>query len=340
MAGMELNHKQNRRTLGRSGIEVSALGMGCWAIGGPLAGGGSEFGWGEVDDAESVRAVHLALENGVTFFDTSSNYGAGHSEVVLASALRGRRDEVVIASKWGYTFDEASRTAVGADASANYLVDCLEGSLRRLETEYVDLYQLHLNDLPIDQALDLVPTLEQLVAEGKIRAYGWSTDDADRASAFAAAGEHCATAQFDMSALRDAPAMIAACADASLAGIVRGPLAMGLLSGKYHDGRSVGDRDVRAQGHEWVTYFRDGRGAPEWLAAIDSVRDVLTSDGRTLLQGALAWIWARSQDTIPIPGFRNERQVAEIVGALKFGALDAEQFAAVEKELASVRAAV
>jgi aryl-alcohol dehydrogenase-like predicted oxidoreductase len=324
------------RTLGRSGIEVSALGLGCWAIGGPLSGGGKEHGWGEVDDAASTRAVHAGLDAGVTFFDTASNYGAGHSEKVLGAALRGRRGQVVIASKWGYAFEEATRTALGEDASAEYLVSCLEGTLRRLGTDYVDLYQLHLGTLPTQQALDLVPTLDGLVADGKLRAYGWSTDSAERAAAFAEAGAHCAAAQYDMSVLRDAPDMVEACEAHDLAGIIRGPLAMGLLSGKYHDGRSVGESDVRAQGHAWLTYFRDGRGAPEWLAVVDAIRDVLTEGGRTLLQGSLAWLWARSATTSPIPGFRDETQVAEIAGTLAHGPLTPDQFATVEKILADL----
>ncbi|HET9169196.1 MAG TPA: aldo/keto reductase [Actinospica sp.] len=322
------------RTL--NGIEVSAIGLGCWAIGGPFAGtgGGAEFGWGTVDDAESVRAIHRGIEAGVTFFDTASNYGAGHSETVLGGAIRDRRDRVVIASKWGFTFDEATREAIGVDASVDYLRSCLEGSLRRLGTDYLDVYQLHIGDLPIDQALELIPALEELVAAGKLRAYGWSTDDAERAKAFAEAGQHVATVQVDMSVLRDAPAMIEVCEAAGLAAIIRGPLAMGLLSGKYHDGRSVGERDVRSQGHAWMTYFgQDGRGAPEWLAAVDEVRGILASNGRTLIQGALAWLWARSEVTVPIPGFRNAQQVAEIVGALDHGPLGSEEFAAVEKRL-------
>lgn len=327
----------NRRTLGSdSGIEVSALGLGCWAIGGPYAdaGDGAEYGWGSVDDAESVRAIHRGIEGGVSFFDTASSYGAGHSEVVLGGALRGRRDQVVIASKWGYTFDESARTAVGSDDSVAYIRRCLEGSLRRLDTDYVDIYQLHINDLPINQAIDMIPALEELVAEGKLRAYGWSTDDPERAEAFAEAGQHVATAQFDMSALRDAPGMVEVCEAAGLGAIIRGPLAMGLLSGKYQDGRTVGERDVRAQGLGWMTYFGgDGRGAPEWIAAVDDVREILASNGRTLVQGALAWLWARSANTVPIPGFRNERQVAEIVGALEHGPLGAEEFAEVEKRL-------
>lgn len=331
--------RMDRRTLGRSGIEVSALGLGCWAIGGPLGRGEQELGWGTVDDAASTRAVHAGLDAGVTFFDTASNYGAGHSEKVLGAALGSRRGEVVIASKWGFTFDEATRRATGEDGGADYLRVSLENSLRRLGTDYIDLFQLHLNDLPVERALALVPVLEDQVAAGRIRAYGWSTDAPAAARAFADAGQHCTSAQFNMSVLSDAPAMVAVCEQAGLGGVVRGPLAMGLLSGKYHDGRRVGERDVRNSGHSWLQYFRDGRGAPEWLAAVDSIRDVLTEDGRTLLQGALAWLWARSPVTVPIPGFRDVAQVEEIVGALAHGALSPEQFAAVEKQLAEVRAA-
>ena len=96
------------RTLGRSGIEVSAVGVGCWAIGGPLRAGGQQFGWGPVDDEESIAALRRAYDLGATFFDTASNYGAGHSEKVLGRALGDRRDRVVIATKWGHTFDEAT----------------------------------------------------------------------------------------------------------------------------------------------------------------------------------------------------------------------------------------
>ncbi len=312
--------------------------MGCWAIGGPWGNGATQqFGWGEVDDAESTRALHRAFDLGVTFYDTASSYGAGHSERVLGAAFRDRRDQVVIASKWGSTFDERTRTAGGPDPSPAYLRACLAGSLRRLGTDYVDLYQLHLNDLPVEQALDLVGTLEDLVAAGSIRAYGWSTDDAAKAEAFAARAPHCTAIQHDMSVLRDAPAMIAVCEASGQAAINRGPLAMGLLSGKYHDGRRVADNDVRNMDYAWMTYFRDGAGDPEWLAAIDGVRDILTSGGRTLAQGALAWLWARSQVTIPIPGFRNLGQVEENAGALARGPLTPDEFAQVEKLLAALR---
>ncbi len=105
------------RTLGRSGIEVSALGMGCWAIGGPFWEGETPHGWGKVDDNELMRAVQRAIDLGITFFDTANVYGAGHSERVLARALAGRRAEVVIATKFNALFDESTRQVTGSDPS-------------------------------------------------------------------------------------------------------------------------------------------------------------------------------------------------------------------------------
>jgi aryl-alcohol dehydrogenase-like predicted oxidoreductase len=100
------------RTLGRSGIEVSALGLGCWAIGGPWTFMDSPGGWGGVDDSESLRAIERAIDLGVNFFDTAANYGAGYSERLLGRAFKGRRDQVVIATKFGYQVDERAKTVL------------------------------------------------------------------------------------------------------------------------------------------------------------------------------------------------------------------------------------
>ncbi len=174
-----------RRTLGRSGVDVSAIGLGCWAIGGPFWRDGKPVGWGEVDDDESVRAIRRGVELGVTFFDTSDVYGAGHSERVLGRALAGVRDEVVIATKFGNTFDETSRVITGSDASPEGIRRACEASLRRLGTDRIDLYQLHLSDYDPVAAAEVRDALEELVADGLVRAYGWSTDDPARAAVFA-----------------------------------------------------------------------------------------------------------------------------------------------------------
>ncbi|MEU7801366.1 aldo/keto reductase [Micromonospora arborensis] len=326
------------RTLGRSGIEVSAIGMGCWAIGGPLWGDdGQPFGWGEVDDDESIRTIHRALDLGVTLFDTASNYGAGHSERILGRALAGRRDSAVIATKFGNASEEGTRRWLGSDASPAFAVRSLEDSLRRLGTDHVDLYQLHINELPVPAALDLIGTLEDLVDQGKIRAYGWSTDDPTSAEAFAAAGPRCAAIQHDESVLRDNAAVLAVCDSHDLASLNRGPLAMGLLTGST---RAVGADDVRGRAPEWLEWFTDGRPTPRWAARVEQVRAALTADGRTLAQGALGWLLARSPRTVPIPGLRTVAQAEENLATLAQGPLSPESYAEVERLLADLRPAL
>jgi aryl-alcohol dehydrogenase-like predicted oxidoreductase len=310
--------------LGRSGIEVSALGVGCWAIGGPWAMGGSQAGWGEVDDDESVRALHAAIAGGVTFFDTAANYGAGHSESVLGRAIADRRDDVVLATKFGYVVDEANRHVDGVDVTPEGVRASLADSLRRLGTDRVDLFQLHVGDLPPTQADDVLATLEALVDEGSVRAYGWSTDDVDRARVFAA-GAHCATVQHQLNVLEDNAVMLALCESEGLASINRGPLGMGLLTGAYDSGAKLPATDVRTSGAAWLKYFVDGQPNPEWLARSAAIREVLTSGGRTQAQGALAWIWGRSPVTIPIPGVRTVAQAEANAAALQHGPLTAEQ---------------
>lgn len=322
-----------KRVLGRSSIEASALGMGCWAIGGPFWAGETPLGWGEVDDQESIRAIHAALDRGVDFFDTANVYGAGHSERVLGRALAGRRSDVVIATKFSTLFDETTRQVAGSDASPEGIRQACEDSLRRLNTDYIDLYQFHANEYPAEKAAPVRETLETLVQVGKIRAYGWSTDYVDRAEVFAQ-GPNCTSTQFQLNVLEDNPAMIAFCEKHNLAAINRGPLAMGLLTGKYTPATQVSADDVRGtKSPDWMKYFRDGKPNPEWLSMRDAILEILTSGGRTVAQGALAWNWARSRQTVPIPGFRTVKQVEENAGAMVFGPLAPEQMAQIDTVL-------
>lgn len=313
------------RALGRSGIKVSAIGMGCWAIGGPFYRGETPVGWGDVDDQESERAILKALELGITLFDTADVYGAGHSERVLGRVLKGRRDEVVLATKFSQVFDEATKQITGSDSSPDHIRSACEASLKRLDTDRIDLYQLHDGGYSLDRIDDVIEALEGLVEAGKIRSYGWSTDDSDRARAFAK-GEHCAAAQFQMNVFSDAPEMVAVCEEQKLAGLNRGPLAMGLLTGKYTADSVLPDNDVRGpNAPEWMNFFKDGKPSPEFLTRLDAVRDILTSGGRSLVQGSLAWLLARSSATLPIPGFKSAAQVTENAGALQFGPLSSDE---------------
>lgn len=320
------------RTLGPTGREVSALGLGGWAIGGPFLMNDLPDGYGDVDDAESLRAIRRAVELGVTLFDTADVYGTGHSERIFGQGLGRDRDQVVIATKFGFTYDEAGRRITGTDLSPDYIRRACEASLRRLGTDRIDLYQLHVNEAPVEAADEIFATLDGLVDKGLIRAYGWSTDFPERARTLA--GRPAAAAvQHELNVLTDAPEMLAVCDELGVASLSRLPLAMGLLTGKFTADTKLASNDVRATPHEWMNLFRDGRPAPGLLDRLTAIREVLISGGRTLAQGALAWILARSPITIPIPGCRSVAQVEDNFGALAHGPLTAEQLAEIDKLL-------
>jgi aryl-alcohol dehydrogenase-like predicted oxidoreductase len=322
-----------RRHLGEaSGISVGAVGAGCWAIGGPWQFDGRPAGWGAVDDDESIRAIRSALDLGITLFDTADVYGCGHSERVLGRALAGRRDEAVISTKFGLLFDEAMRTGAGTDASPSYVRRACEASLRRLGTDRIDLYLLHAGADDAAAAARVVDVLEELVAEGKIRFYGSADETPEIAEAFAE-GPHCVAVEQQLNVFGANDRAIAICEERGLAALARSPLAMGLLTGKYRPGGALPPADdVRRDTPHW-DYFDDD-AFPTWSARVDAIREALTSDGRTLVQGALAWIWARSPAAIPIPGFRTAAQVEENAGAMAFGPLRADALAAVDAALA------
>lgn len=313
-----------KRVLGKSKLEVSALGMGCWAIGGPWTWDqpGEEpypAGWGSTDDEESIRAVHAAIDLGVNFFDTAANYGAGHSEVVLGRALKGKRDTVVIATKFGHIVNEEKKTVYGDSAliMKNVRSD-VENSLRRLQTDYIDIYQLHDGGYDPKLAVELRGILEDLVSSGRIRWYGWSTDLVDNARVFAV-GEHCTSIQFRLNAIYDNPDMRKLCADFDLAGINKDPLNRGVLTGKFNTGSKFPDNDIRS---------RADFSSPEFakrLQLVDELRDILTSNGRTMAQGALAFIWALDDRMIPIPGFKSVKQVEDNARAMELGPLTEAQ---------------
>jgi aryl-alcohol dehydrogenase-like predicted oxidoreductase len=323
----------DKRSFGLSGIAVPPLGMGCWAVGGPFWHDATPLGWGQVDDGESTKAIQLAFDLGIRFFDTADVYGTGHSERVLGSALASHREEAVIASKWGNTYDESRRQLLTPDITPQYMRRALEASLRRLGTDYLDIYQFHLADADPAGTMPLVEELESLIEAGKIRTYGWSTDDPQRAATWAA-GAHCGLVQHELNVLRDAPEMLALAESRNWASVNRGPLAMGLISDKYVPDVVLPDDDVRGKpAPDWMRYFENGRPSSQWLARRDAVRDILTSGNRSPVQGALAWIWARSPATIPIPGFRTMAHVRENANALEYGPLSDNEMAAIAQIL-------
>lgn len=313
-----------KRKLGKSGIEVSALGFGCWPIGGQFILDGIEDGYSNVDDAESMSALQKAIDMGVNYFDTADAYGVGHSEEILGKAIKGKRESVVLSTKFGYFGNESTKILHGTNLTPDYIEKACNASLKRLGTDYIDLYLLHVWSIQVSDIYPVLDTLDNLVAKGKIRTYGWSTDLVGGVKIFAER-KNCSAVENLLNVFFDAPEMLALCEKENLASISRSPLAMGMLTGKFNASSFISKNDVRGAGHSWVPYFKDGIPSSEMLKKLDAIKQILTSNGRTLTQGALAWIWGRSETTIPIPGFRTVKQVEENAKAMDFGPLTKNQ---------------
>jgi aryl-alcohol dehydrogenase-like predicted oxidoreductase len=207
----------------------------------------------------------------------------------------------------------------------------LENSLQRLGTDYIDVYQLHVWGYDIEKSVEIGNLLEDFVKEGKIRCYGWSTDRPDALRAFAE-GKNCSVVQQQLNIFDGVDEVLEICDEFDLASINRGPLGMGVLTGKFTAKTSFPDDDVRAHA-DWFVGLVNGHPNAEWLKKIEVIREIITREGRTLAQGALAWIWGRSERTIPIPGFKTVAQVQENAGAMQYGPLTSAQMAEIDQLL-------
>lgn len=299
-----MDNQLKYRRLGKSGIEVSEIGMGLWAAGGDA--------WGATDDAQVLDAVDYALDAGINFFDTADVYGNGHSEELLGQAMQGRRDRFIVATKIGWRdFDgEAQQTAYTTVAK---FIAGVESNLRRLDTDYVDIIQSHINFQ--DPTMDIfLEGFHQLQQDGKVRAYGVSTSDFEYLQAFNADG-HCATLQIDYSILnRTSEAdSLPYCQAQDIGVIVRGALAMGILTGKFTPETRFSEGDFRARWHEnpdEYEIFLDDLQKVEQLRAL--------TKPRTLAQLALQFTLAHPAVTTVIPGVKN---VAQMEANLQAGLL-------------------
>ncbi len=304
------------------------LGMGCWPIGGPMFSGDQSLGYANSDDDQSLRTIHAALAAGITLFDTAAAYGAGHAERLLGRALTNRPDALIV-TKIGIAIDEVSKQLIGDQTDPASVQPAIDRCLSRLRRDRIDLLLLHQNGLPVPEAVAVFDEMENARQAGKIRAYGWSTDFSENIPAVAGrpgfgAVEHA------MNVLLDAPRMQAAVRDNRLIALIRSPLAMGVLTGKY-DARSVMQPDdIRATSNPKTPYFRDARINPDFLARRDAVRELLATGGRNLAQGAIGWLWAKNGANIPIPGARTVEQIEDLAGARAFGALPDSVMAQIE----------
>ncbi len=310
--------------------EVAPLGLGCWPIGGEMyAADGGSLGYTNSDDGESIKAIHAALANGVTVFDTAAAYGAGHSERLLSKAL-ANHPEAVVVTKIGLEIDEQSRTIIGEALAPEAVIPAIDACLSRLKRDTIDLLLLHPNQVALELAGHLFDEMDRACDLGKIRAYGWSTDYVDNVQAMKA--RHGFTAvEHAMHVLMDAPKMQSLVQQAGLYALIRSPLAMGLLSGKYGVESVMPADDIRATEQSWTNYYIDGKPNPEQVKRFDAVKELLQVGGRSPVQGALGWLWGKSASNIPIPGARTVEQVEGLAAAVGIGPLPGSVMAEIDQ---------
>jgi aryl-alcohol dehydrogenase-like predicted oxidoreductase len=297
--------RMRRVTLGQ-GLEVSVQGLGCMGM--------SEF-YGPTDERESAATIQRALDLGVTFLDTADMYGFGANEELIAGAIRGRRGEVELATKFGNVRDPANPAARRVRCDPAYVRQACEASLRRLGTESIDLYYMHRLDqgTPIEET---VGAMAELAAAGKIRHLGLSEVTADELRR--AHGVHPITAvQAEWSIwTRDVePAVVPACVELGVGLVAYSPLGRGFLTGTVPAASELGADDFRSR----LPRFAAGN-ADRNAALVEVVRAVAAAHGATPAQVALAWVQQRAEvwdlTVVAIPGTKRRRWLEENVAAV------------------------
>jgi len=306
----------NHRTLGRDGLDVSALGLGCMGM--------SEF-YGPADDDESVKTIHRALSIGITLLDTADMYGSGANEQLVGAAIADRRDDVVLATKFGIVREEGRPRRV--DSSPEYARRACEASLRRLGVDHIDLYYMHRRnpDVPIEES---VGGMAELVHEGKVRHLGLSEVSADTLRA-ACAVHPIAALQSEWSLwTRGIESEIVPAARELGVGIVPySPVGRGFLTGAYGSVDDLAPDDFR----RYNPRFR-GDNLEANLKLVERVREVADDVGCTPVQLALAWLLHQGGDVVPIPGTKRVKHVEENAEAAEIS-LSADHLQALDEAM-------
>ena len=290
------------RALGRSGLTVSAQGLGCM---------GMSFAYGPADEAEATATIHRALDLGVNFLDTADMYGLGANETLVGKAIAGRRDEVVLATKFGIVMDPASPADRGVRGDADYVRQACDASLQRLGLDHIDLYYQHRPDtsVPIEET---VGAMASLVKAGKVRNLGLS--EASAATIRRAAAVHpIAALQSEWSLFsRDIEAdIVPTCRELGIGLVPYSPLGRGLLTGSVQSLDELSSNDFRRT----LPRFQ-GENLAGNLTLVAVIRQVAEARGVTPGEVALAWVQAQGDDVVPIPGTKRRTYLVENVAAL------------------------
>ena len=289
-----------KRRLGANGPEVSAIGLGCMAM--------SANAYGTPDPDEALATLNAAIDNGLNFFDTAKHYGDGKNEEMIAKAIRGRREKVVIGSKFGTIVrDDGSR---GVSGNPDLIPEACEGSLKRLGTDYIDIYYLHRidPDVPIEET---VGGMAKLVEEGKARHLGLC--EAAPATLRRACAVHQITALETEYSLwsRDAEnELFETCADLGIGFVAYSPLGHGFLTATVKNMDTLDEEDNRRR----YPRFQDGNFEAN-LALLEPIEDIANARGVAPVQISLAWILAKGEHIVPIPGTKRRSHLMEIIEA-------------------------
>jgi myo-inositol catabolism protein IolS len=281
------------RDLGRTGLRVSEIGFGAWAIGGDA--------WGPVEDADSLAAMERALELGINFIDTADVYGEGRSESLVAKAISGRREEVIVSTKGGLMGHHRDPEREPVYDRPEKVIGALEASLRRLNTDHVDVYFCHIWWDKPEETEAFIEAFERLKRDGKVRASGVSTNDLDHIEHFNR-DEGLDVVQLDYSILNREPEreILPYLEERGIGVVVRGPLRMGILTGKFLEDTTFPEGDIRRSWPE-EQWFRESLEKVERLRPLE--------DGRTLGQLALRYVLNHPAVSVAIPGAKRPAQV-------------------------------